>query len=339
MDASAVLLAQYWRLFETAQRNRGGPALRAIRCRNSGRLFHRAAQSMPASSRPASRTFRMNSWLFRESPRAWTRFAATTPGRSCPRASSPSICPSTPGAATCHRPIREHGITLMLEIGCFLCGSTRQWLDASPDLVRHRGGPLGRELVGLRAQGAPRGNPMLADPRGPVRDRGHDPAVRQLRARPQQHPRRARPLHPRAPALARRPCTTSGSAAILPELIYIDALKSDEDLWVAHEVFPASILCGDDWTWRDETGATACGSTSSASRPRRTSRSRRWGTWLLPPGPRRPTPAPLPWDADAARALVEEVDPTARALLRDVLRCVHRREVSHLRRGRRRTGL
>ena len=31
--------------------------------------------------------------------------------------------------------IREHGVTLMLEIGCFLCGSTRQWLDSSPDLV------------------------------------------------------------------------------------------------------------------------------------------------------------------------------------------------------------
>ena len=30
--------------------------------------------------------------------------------------------------------IREHGVTLMLEIGCFLCGSTRQWLDSSPDL-------------------------------------------------------------------------------------------------------------------------------------------------------------------------------------------------------------
>jgi hypothetical protein len=37
-------------------------------------------------------------------------------------------------------------------------------------------------------------------------------------------------------------------------LIYIDAFKSDEDLSVAAELFPSAILCGDDWTWRDEDG-------------------------------------------------------------------------------------
>lgn len=30
--------------------------------------------------------------------------------------------------------IREKSLRLMVEIGCFLCGSTRQWLEASPEL-------------------------------------------------------------------------------------------------------------------------------------------------------------------------------------------------------------
>ena len=31
--------------------------------------------------------------------------------------------------------IQKRGISLMVEVGCFLCGSTRQWLESRPELI------------------------------------------------------------------------------------------------------------------------------------------------------------------------------------------------------------
>jgi hypothetical protein len=42
-----------------------------------------------------------------------------------------------------------------------------------------------------------------------------------------------------------------------PDIIYIDAKKEREDYVLAHETFPKSILCGDDWEWRDAEGRLA----------------------------------------------------------------------------------
>ena len=41
---------------------------------------------------------------------------------------------------------------------------------------------------------------------------------------------------------------------IEPELIYIDAGKTREDLDAAYAAFPDAVLCGDDWLWPDDTG-------------------------------------------------------------------------------------
>jgi hypothetical protein len=39
-----------------------------------------------------------------------------------------------------------------------------------------------------------------------------------------------------------------------PQIIYIDANKQPQDYMLAHQLFPNAILCGDDWTWQDESG-------------------------------------------------------------------------------------
>jgi hypothetical protein len=39
-----------------------------------------------------------------------------------------------------------------------------------------------------------------------------------------------------------------------PDIIYIDANKERHDYILAHETFPNSILCGDDWEWQDDRG-------------------------------------------------------------------------------------
>ena len=209
--------------------------------------------------------------------------------------------------------IREHGITLMLEIGCFLCGSTRQWLDASPDLEVIGVDPWDGNWSSYVRKKSEEGHPIFAALEDTLADTiqrygNYCLALNNIR----DHRDRFIPVRQRSPEalhyLRRR--------GIRPQLIYIDAFKSDEDLWVAHDLFPRSILCGDDWNWSDENGrfrmrehverfAAEKGFVVEAE----------GATWLLPTGG--PPPSTLAsWDAAAARALVTEVDDTARGLLR-----------------------
>ncbi len=37
--------------------------------------------------------------------------------------------------------------------------------------------------------------------------------------------------------------------------MFIDADKNPQDYFLAHETFSTAILCGDDWSWQDSTGA------------------------------------------------------------------------------------
>jgi hypothetical protein len=211
--------------------------------------------------------------------------------------------------------IREHGVTLMLEIGCFLCGSTRQWLDSSPDLEVIGVDPWDGNWSTYVRKGAKESDHVFAALEDPdaladtiQRYGNYCLALNNIRDQRE----RFTPVRQRSPEalhyLRRR--------GIEPQLIYIDAFKSDEDLWVAHELFPRSILCGDDWNWADEHGcfrmrehverfAGEQGFTIAAEA----------ATWLLSTGRTLP-PRAAPWDASAARALIEEMDSTARALLR-----------------------
>ena len=37
-------------------------------------------------------------------------------------------------------------------------------------------------------------------------------------------------------------------------IIFIDANKEKKDYLLAHEMFPAARICGDDWDWHDARG-------------------------------------------------------------------------------------
>jgi hypothetical protein len=209
--------------------------------------------------------------------------------------------------------IREHCVTLMVEVGCFLCGSTRQWLDSSPDLVVIGVDPWDGNWSTYVRKHTEEGNPIftaLDDPfalADTIQLYGnYCVALNNIR----EHRHRFIPIRRRSP----KALQYLRARGIQPQLIYIDALKSDQDLWVAHDLFPQAILCGDDWNWSDENGhfrmrehverfADEKGLTIEAE----------GATWLLPPGP-----PPPPWDGEAARALVEEIDDTAKDLLRVV---------------------
>jgi len=44
------------------------------------------------------------------------------------------------------------------------------------------------------------------------------------------------------------------AVGVRPDLIYFDSNKVLDDLRVCRELFPAAILCGDDWTWGKDQG-------------------------------------------------------------------------------------
>ena len=216
--------------------------------------------------------------------------------------------------------IREREITLMLEVGCFLCGSTRQWLDASPDLEVIGVDPWDGNWSLYVRERFSQGNRMmnsLDDPSAIAdtiqRYGNYCLALNNIR----DERNRFIPVRQRSPEalhyLKRR--------SIQPQLIYIDALKSDEDLWVAHELFPRAILCGDDWTWRDDDGRYRMREHVQAFAAEKDFDVRAEdATWLVTPRrPVRPAPVePRAWDADAAALLMAELDDVALELLRAV---------------------
>lgn len=144
---------------------------------------------------------------------------------------------------------------LMVEIGCFLCGSTQRWLNASAEVTLigvdpwdFNWAPYVREIAStehmkrhldriedidqLAADLKKFGNYVLAlnnvrmfrDRFIPVRRRSPE-ALEYLKKR-----------------------------GIEPDLIYIDAFKEKIDVDVALDLFPNAVVCGDDWNWRNSDG-------------------------------------------------------------------------------------
>ena len=149
--------------------------------------------------------------------------------------------------------IQERNVSLMVEIGCFLCGSTRRWLESSPRLTvigidpwDDNWGNYIRKKVAA-GHGSIR---TLADPLATVRSVEEYGNYRAALRNVEAWRDRFIPVRRRSPEalyyLKRR--------NVYPEMIYIDAYKEEEDLQVADELFPGAILCGDDWDWRDKDG-------------------------------------------------------------------------------------
>lgn len=153
--------------------------------------------------------------------------------------------------------IRERGVDLMVEIGCFLCGSTRQWLRAAENLTVIGVDPWDGNWAAY-LQRMPEDMRMartvfhlsddeLARIVHDIRRFGNFcVALNNVRL----YKQRFIPVRRRSPEALRY----LHERGIEPKLIYIDADKQRADLDIARELFPNAILCGDDWLWPDETG-------------------------------------------------------------------------------------
>lgn len=153
--------------------------------------------------------------------------------------------------------IREKNISLMLEIGCFLCGSTLQWLRASEKLTVIGVDPWEGNWAAYIERMAI--DPLLSRSVWHLSDKEIETIVADLRRcgnfcvamnNVRLYKSRFYPVRRRSPeAIA-----YLHAREIVPELIYIDAGKHREDLDAAYRLFPNAVLCGDDWLWPDSSG-------------------------------------------------------------------------------------
>ncbi len=149
-----------------------------------------------------------------------------------------------------HAAIREHGAKVLLEIGVFLGQSARLWLETHPDLKVVGLDPWGDDLVEQceRYVGRETLNKVYPDAQdqadfiADVRTHG----VKALAlANLLEFKDRFVPIEATSPEAIPALC----AAEVRPDIIYIDAGKTIEDLDVCHLFWPDAILCGDDWHW------------------------------------------------------------------------------------------
>jgi hypothetical protein len=148
-------------------------------------------------------------------------------------------------------------VRLMLEIGCFLGGSSIQWFRTHDkltiigadvwdsnwgDYVEWLATDTNRARTVLHLT-----DERLASIGENIRTYGNFCiAMNNLRL----YKKRFIPVRRRSPEVLHY----LKDRGIEPQLIYIDADKKREDLDVVKKLYPDAIICGDDWLWPDETG-------------------------------------------------------------------------------------
>ena len=154
--------------------------------------------------------------------------------------------------------IKANNVELMLEVGCFLCGSTLQWLKTSDKLTVIGADPWDSNwaaYVETLAVDVARARTVyhLTDEQIAtiVYNQRHHGSFCVAMNNVRLYKPRFIPVRRRAPEVF----SYLKIREIEPQLIYIDADKKRQDLDEAYRLFPNAILCGDDWLWPDETGA------------------------------------------------------------------------------------
>lgn len=146
--------------------------------------------------------------------------------------------------------IRDSGASLMLEVGCFLCASTRRWLTNHPDLrvigvdpwdddlIRQVGRYIGRPNLTRKYPERAAQMQMLADvtTNGPFRTALANVVAFKERFVP------FRGWSPKA-------LYDLKEAGVEPDVIYIDCDKKPDELEVSHKLWPDAHITGDDWHW------------------------------------------------------------------------------------------
>ncbi len=145
----------------------------------------------------------------------------------------------------------QRGNHLVLEIGTFLGGSAKIWLDASPDVTVICVDPWGNGFD-LRPLAQRHGQPERVIQQLESEDGVYKTFLANLWSQCDRV----------IPVRGASPCAleTIAEFGVQPDLIYIDADKSGAELDVCHNLFPAAKITGDDWWygqdrwWRADDG-------------------------------------------------------------------------------------
>lgn len=138
--------------------------------------------------------------------------------------------------------LTERDVRVVLEIGSFVGGSTRQWLNASPKVVVMCIDPWA-DITGRRPHldSHPVGsafNRQLRTPEGLF----HSFLSSTWDVKDRVIPVRGR---------AEDKLTEIAALGLEPELIYIDADKKGGEIPLCDKLFPDALISGDDWNWSD----------------------------------------------------------------------------------------
>lgn len=138
--------------------------------------------------------------------------------------------------------IRKHKLKVILEVGVFLGGSLKTWLQASPDVVVLAVDPW----EGSWGRVARRfGHPEIAE----QLDRESGPYETFLSSL-WEYRDRIIPIRAYSPDVLYE----IASLGVVPELLYLDADKSGREIEVCNKLFPGILIAGDDWLHGDVSG-------------------------------------------------------------------------------------
>ncbi|MGI0501039.1 class I SAM-dependent methyltransferase [Limnospira platensis] len=146
--------------------------------------------------------------------------------------------------------IRKQNINLMLEMGCFLCGSSLQWLEKTQNLtvigVDSWDDDFASILEYYNAKPAFKGCfRKIKDIQGFIQSvRKHGPYISAV-ANVKKYRDRFIPAKGHSPQILYE----LHDLGVKPELIYFDSNKTLDYIDVCWQLFPNAILSGDDWTW------------------------------------------------------------------------------------------
>lgn len=143
-------------------------------------------------------------------------------------------------------------INLMLEIGVFFGDSVKQWLETSQDLVVIGIDPYPNFVKYFKNKAEIHHSKGFLD----YQSLDYDSLLKQLDqpdgtllnilSNLRDHTDRFIPLRGTSP----EKLYEIHKLGIVPDLIYIDSDKEMRELEVCHDLFPNSIISGDDWTWK-----------------------------------------------------------------------------------------
>jgi hypothetical protein len=145
------------------------------------------------------------------------------------------------------RELIKHLITarkprILVEIGAFVGGSVRQWLEVSPDVT----------VVAIDPWPQKKGPDPFCDthPVGRLHSRQlrePDGVYHAFLATMWDHRDRVIPVRGRGCDML----PVLHELGLRPELIFVDADKSGAEIRLCDDLFPEAVICGDDWLWCD----------------------------------------------------------------------------------------